>query len=395
MTSKYPLFFVASLALTACSDLATMPAVVPDAGDAAMTADQASPADVAVSMNDVQPTPADATPGWTPDVLSPMTPIAATPERWTWVPFPDSACGNGTPAGIGINLTTRSNRLVIYLQGGGACWDALTCHLLMTATNLATDYNETVFNREIAATGRAVIFNRTDMRNPYRDASYVYVPYCTGDIHSGNHVQEYSVSDGIRSTYHVGARNLDSFLRRLVLTFPNADRVLLTGISAGGFGAGMNWDRVARAFPRARVDMLDDSGPPMSPPATRFAQMRTAWNFQVPSECTACQTDLSEIITYYRTRFPSPARMAFLSYTRDSTITNYFGVQATQFEMDLNAMLARVFDPAPNFKYFIVAGTSHTMLLNAGTVTGPGGVTLINWLNAFDSDSPTWANVHP
>ncbi len=39
-------------------------------------------------------------------------------------------------------------------------------------------------------------------------------------------------------------------------------KVLLTGISAGGFGAAANYPQVARAFAPVPVYDLDDSGPP-------------------------------------------------------------------------------------------------------------------------------------
>ena len=41
-----------------------------------------------------------------------------TPAReWTFVPFDDAFCADGTTTGIGVN---PGGRLVIYLMGGGA-----------------------------------------------------------------------------------------------------------------------------------------------------------------------------------------------------------------------------------------------------------------------------------
>src|SRR5690349_8408075 len=54
-------------------------------------------------------------------------PISAPNETWTFVPVPDAHCGNGTSTGIGVNLTDRSNRVLIFLAGGGACWEAAAC----------------------------------------------------------------------------------------------------------------------------------------------------------------------------------------------------------------------------------------------------------------------------
>jgi hypothetical protein len=54
-------------------------------------------------------------------------PIMATDNTWTWVPFADTKCRSGTPAGIGVNMQSTSKRLMIYLEGGGACFDSQTC----------------------------------------------------------------------------------------------------------------------------------------------------------------------------------------------------------------------------------------------------------------------------
>src|SRR5215468_7682801 len=50
-------------------------------------------------------------------------PLTAPSEQWTWVDFPNTACGNGMPTGLAVNLTTKSSRVLVYLEGGGACWD--------------------------------------------------------------------------------------------------------------------------------------------------------------------------------------------------------------------------------------------------------------------------------
>ncbi|WP_437852784.1 hypothetical protein [Sorangium sp. So ce363] len=64
---------------------------------------------------------------------SPFPPQCLLPriaENWTWVPFSNAFCANGDAAGIGVNLTGKSKRVVVYLEGGGACWDEDTCYTL-------------------------------------------------------------------------------------------------------------------------------------------------------------------------------------------------------------------------------------------------------------------------
>ena len=53
--------------------------------------------------------------------------IMAPDNTWTYVPFPGAVCMNGTPTGIGINKTSASKNLVIFMQGGNACFNLASC----------------------------------------------------------------------------------------------------------------------------------------------------------------------------------------------------------------------------------------------------------------------------
>src|SRR5262249_16786869 len=89
------------------------------------------------------------------------TPISAPMEQWTWVPFDNAFCANGTPTGIGVNLTDKSKRVMIYLQGGGACWDQLTCYTLQTAANFSTGYGQADFMGDVKGLLSSYFFDRT------------------------------------------------------------------------------------------------------------------------------------------------------------------------------------------------------------------------------------------
>ena len=109
-------------------------------------------------------------------------------------------CANGSATGIGINLAIRSNsRLLIYLEGGGGCWDATTCKdsLHVQNSNLsgfgATDFEQVMVTgsaKYVPAIapgyGATGIGDRTSTANPYKDYNYAYIPYCTADFHEGN-----------------------------------------------------------------------------------------------------------------------------------------------------------------------------------------------------------------
>src|SRR5690606_10230591 len=107
-------------------------------------------------------------------------------------------------------------------------------------------------------------FNRSRPENPFQDWNVVFVPYCTGDFHAGD--APGTAVPGVAGVQDfVGLHNTDRMLRRIGRQARRANHVVLAGESAGGFGAVLTYDLVARRLGPAPVDLLDDSGP--LPPA--------------------------------------------------------------------------------------------------------------------------------
>ncbi len=312
------------------------------------------------------------------------TAITAADQTWTWVPFSDALCANGAATGLAVNLSSKSSRVLIYLEGGGACWNALTCYTLMTAANFTTGYGESDFTAEstdasyLAEPGG--FFDRTAAANPFKDYSYVYVPYCTGDIFAGNNVAQY----GSMSAMHVGFKNVTAYLQRLVPTFPSADRVYLAGSSAGGFGAVYNWWQAQKAFGAVRVDVIDDSGTFMPADITALGNgagptQAVSWNLAatLPPGCTGCSSGLDALYPYYAAAFPNQD-LALLSYAQDSTLPSFDGITEAQFQTGLGEITSKDFDPNPGLRYFEAAGPGHVLFFNPTLSTKT--ITLQSWL---------------
>lgn len=329
----------------------------------------------------------------------PGAPITATPGQWTWVPFPNSACGNGSPTGIGVNLSSTATRVLIYLEGGGACWSQETCYTLQTTAYFTTGYTEADFTTEstdatyLAAPGS--FFDRTATANPFKDYSYVYVPYCTGDIFGGSNV----VSMGSNTAHFVGYADMTAYLERIVPTFPTVDRVILAGSSAGGYGAIINWEQTQNAFGSTRVDVIDDSGTflPASVEAEGNGQVQTAiaaWKLTAttPPGCTTCASDPSTLYGYYAQKYPDH-RAALLSYSQDSVLPTYYGISVTQFTTGLDDVLTTQFQPNANLGAFVDDASGHVLFLTP-TLTS-GGVTVQSWITSMVTDASTWATVNP
>jgi hypothetical protein len=301
--------------------------------------------------------------------------IVAPNETWTWIPVDGMQCGNGGATGIGVNLTDRSDRVMIFLQGGGACWDATTCFVVKSAVNIESGYTEASFNAEIAQIGPA----------------WIYVPYCTGDLHDGTRTATYDVSGTAKTVAHVGALNYEKILARVHATRPAADTVWLAGLSAGAYGVGFNLAATRTTWPNAQVHGLADSSPLIASEPTRWQAMQTQWAMRFPAACTGCSSDLGTMPAALRTEAPAGTRYGLLSYTRDSVISTYFGITQDQFQTALNAEVAGM---GTGQAAFLITGTSHVLIGNANLATSTN-VTEATWVTQWATGDGAWASVGP
>lgn len=325
-------------------------------------------------------------------------PIAAPEGVWTWVPFPDAVCANGQTTGIGVNLAKPGARVLIYLEGGGACWDDDSCYVQKSAANIDSGYGPADF-AAVASKGGLLLqpdtaFDRSAQANPFKESSFVYVPYCTGDVHAGDNV----TSTGAHTTHHVGHKNLKAYLARLVPTFAGTDRVVLAGSSAGGFGALVNWWQTHLAFGAARVDMIDDSGTPMpldvAGGGVHAAQQYKAWRLAntLPPGCADCQSHLDALFPFYAQALPG-SRGALLSYAVDTVLPKYFGITEAQFTTGLVEIGKKHIEPSANLRYFVPGGAGHVLFWTPAVSVQ--GVSLVQFVTKMVTDDPTWSNASP
>ncbi len=211
------------------------------------------------------------------------------PGQWQWVDVEGTECIDGSPTGVGVRYG-EGDGLVVYFEGGGGCFDFATCSLFYASF---ANFDENAFDLLVPTLLSSGIFADAP-GNPVRDWSFVYVPYCTGDVHAGAR-DDAEVPGFVGSHQFVGYRNFGLDLERIGPTFADPSHVLVTGISAGGYGAAYNYDRIATAYGYADipVTLLDDSGPPMSDeyiaPCLQ-EQWRDLWSLDdtLPAGCAGC-----------------------------------------------------------------------------------------------------------
>jgi Pectinacetylesterase len=322
--------------------------------------------------------------------IDPTTaPLVVTSEVWTFVDFPNSQCGNGQPTGIGVNVTKRSKDLMLFFQAGEPCTDFASC----SAQKVRLSYTASTFASENVASSGLVI--RSMPNHPFKDMSVVYVPHCTADWHAGDSFKTYSLGAQSLSVHHRGAQNLESYLKRLTATFPEAARVFLVGFDAGAFGAQLNYEKVAAAFPNAQVHVLADSGQLINPEMPRWSDWASAWNVKIPSACPMCSMDLGAWPEFLLSKHLS-SRFALLATQEDLSLRTLFSLSAADFKTKTDALATR-YDASANGRYFLLAGASHILLGQLFTLKSPGpaGVPLVTFVNQWVSGDAAWASVKP
>ena len=346
----------------------------------------------------------------------------------------------------------EKKKLVVFFDGGGACWDTNTC-VTGQQTPLAA------YTPELKAVSTQGLFDQNNPSNPYRDWNLVVLPYCTGDIHWGSKDQSYTDFTGAVTGTPGGSvtihhRGFDNFLyvrEWLMNRFAekkdskereerkdkeedgdrsNINKLLVTGSSAGAYGAAFAYPHLKQAFPRANGYLLADAGNGVISETLLQQAVRS------PDERWGASRNLVRNIPGMDGIFNQPAdRFAPAYYSamagfypkdRFSQYSNLFDViQALFLNISLNQndiaawgrltpqvygawtnqMVNFAFITAanPNYRFYIAGGCNHTVLrfnddfystqttqnpaflswFKALTKEGEDGAPPANWVNSF------------
>ncbi|WP_243338003.1 pectinacetylesterase family protein [Anaeromyxobacter soli] len=314
-------------------------------------------------------------------------------NEWRWIDLPGTSCSDGSPTGIAVNRGDGDD-LLVFLDGGGACWDALTCFTLGLAKPGPFAAPEFAAR---SADVPGTILDRSAPGNPFARYTLVFVPYCTGDVHAGDEIQRYPGSP--RRWFHKGRINVALALDWLDAHLGAPPKVVVSGASAGGFGALLAFDSFRRRWPATRGYLVDDSGPPLVGDDFSTA-VRAAWfvswrldEVLLPLCGTRCAEDLSQIFPTLSARYPGD-RLALLSSTRDSVIRTFAFLEPARFEAAIRRLATEVIAPLPNARTFLVPGATHTLVGDPAAFSA-GGVPLMEWLREEVEDDPAWVSVGP
>ncbi len=303
-------------------------------------------------------------------------------EEYTYDKTAEMAiCRGGTTYQVNLRRGS-SNHVLIYLEGGGACWNYATCWQSPLAKLVAGP-----------AVGGGILDN-TNADNPFKDWNIVYASYCDGSVFAGDNIVDYRD----KHTYHHGLQNVSAAVTLAQREFPNVDRLVVAGSSAGGFGTYTGYAVTRVAFPTTPLLVFDDSGPGLQNPADTqtIAERNTNWHFSssVPPTCTECSTQLTYLTDWAVQRDPG-LRVAYFDYQEDGVLTFFLKLDADMFGSLLRTVTNDVQGRYPDrIKRFFPRGATHTALVSDNFYTEElNGITVREWTADFLSNGPKWQDL--
>lgn len=292
-------------------------------------------------------------------------------------------CGGGGA----YSMSTRdqgSSELMIFIEGGGACWSDYCIYI------------DEVANPGIPENG---ILDPNLANNPVKDFNHVYLPYCDGSLSAGDRDID-TDNDGENDRFQRGLHNLSAALDVALSTFPSPSRIVLAGQSGGGYSTIFALPLVRHLYPDVPIDVINDSGVGVARPNDPgfLEQLIEEWNISafIPASCADClpaDGHLTDYLIWQMDQDPN-VRRSYLSYTADTIVsTNFLRIGGASFEQALIDEMAQQEVAHPDrTRSWLKSGLLHTFIVVDPNATVQG-VVLMDWLDAMLSGSADWVSL--
>jgi hypothetical protein len=312
-------------------------------------------------------------------------------------------CAFGTPYTFYARRGTV-NKLVMYYQGGGACWNYGTCAL--------PTFDPYGGDPRGAASG---FFDYDDPRNPFHGWNAVFVSYCTGDVHWGDARHPHEQNGEILEIEHKGAVNARVAEKWARDHFVNPDEILVTGSSAGAYGAIASAPYLMEfAWPSSQFFVLGDAGNGVITEDFLVNDI-SKWGIakNVPRWIEALDTPITELSIedlYVEVAHQYPwNRFGTHTSAHDETQSGFYNIMklgtpvgslvwynaTCEWNEIMRVQNFETVARAANYRYYIGPGFRHTMFGHPKVYDETTGnvPTIVSWVEAMLAGSPDWVNV--
>ena len=307
-------------------------------------------------------------------------------EYWDVIePGGETQCARETPYLFYVHDAGETDNLMIYFQGGGACWNAVSCREGGTFDDAVDGLEITHYNG---------IFDFTNEANPILDYDIVFIPYCTADIHSGMSTVDFP---GDITINYNGYTNAATVLDWVYENYDEPANLLITGSSAGAYGAIYHAPYILQQYPDAQSVVLGDGGVGITPVGWDVLGM---WNIYenmppfIPELAEVNPDEFTASMLYeFNAQYSPDVRFAQFTNAMDEVQIMFYRFSESGTTVDdwVNGMYATLdsLDAAPNFNSYVAPGVEHTILALPDFYTVEvEGVSFIDWFTALLNDEP-------
>lgn len=315
-----------------------------------------------------------------------------TPGWNTMIPGGDAVCSDGSEYRFFVKQGDPQ-KLMFYLEGGGACWDNLTCD-----PDLRPSYQVNLANTDPSRAHGILAFDQP--ANPFADYTVVYAPYCSGDVHLGNTEQHHQVPalEGHAAhdlhIRHRGLANAISALDWVEAHIFAPEKIFVTGSSAGSIPSPFYAVKLARQYPQAAITQLGDG----SGGYRGFAAFNPyeVWGVDdvVGDDLPFVKTVPAQQFGFYHLYLGAAQvspRIRFASYDNaEDDVQKQFlvlgGSPQASLQPLLEQNLAEISNAIPGFRYYVAGGSMHTILLRPEVYSYEvNGTRFVDWLAGLES----------
>jgi dienelactone hydrolase len=273
-------------------------------------------------------------------------------EAWRRIsPGGKTRCARGGPYAFWLRRGDPK-KLLVFFQGGGGCFDQRSCALG------STWFDDRVDARDDPGYAGGMLDLR-NAQNPFSDWSIVFLPSCTGDVHTGTRVVRY----GRLRVHQKGYTNARAALSRAYREFPDAETVFVTGCSAGSVGSAFHADAIIKQYRKARVTQLGDSLAFLFHRPIRLTAWGTHSVFPPYFRIGNRRWTMVEFLTRLARAHPR-VTFARFNHAGDDVQERFYaalGADPAGFEPRLRAA-ERTLKQLPNYRSYLACGPNHCAL---------------------------------
>jgi hypothetical protein len=221
------------------------------------------------------------------------------------------------------------------------------------------------------------------------------VPYCTGDFHSGDAVTTYELNGQSFTINHKGAVNARAVLDWIYRNLREPEKVLVTGYSAGGNGAGTWAPHIRHHYASSKIYLFGDSGAYVTADGFMDAvfevwKPESSFPTFLPNYDPADRQNPAKAYVEMGNAYPDMF-MSTVNFAYDNSIAGFFASLddggAVEWSTRNRALHVEIDAKSPNYSFFIAPGSEHcTILYPSFYSIEVKGVRLLDWVKNAVND---------